>query len=339
MKKLFIIYSLFILFFFYGIVLRGKISQYAGIRGANFLKVGTSPRAEGMGTSFVSLLGGVNSISYNPAGVNNIDTMYFLFSSLDWIDNVTITHFAYAQPYKKWNGNLFGSFSFLYVTPIIHYDSWGEGIDKMDFYNFALTGGYATIYKNYYIGGSLKLLYQKIYTENNFGLGLDLGGIYKVKPFRYKLANKYWINPDDLKVGFVIRNLGTKAGADYLPLEIDFGSSLTLIDNLLFSLTIVKPLYTWASFVDLDYKLNFGFEYNFLNIIFIRTGLKLFYDVPNNFSFGIGIEKKFFSGKLIFDYSYAAYTYLEKTNRFALILKLYKWKFWKNEKKKKYKKN
>ncbi len=303
-------------------------SEYIGIKGANFLKIGTSPKVESMGSSYVSILDGIHSIQYNPGGVQNITNINFSFSTVDWVDNVGVNYASFAMPYKKLQGNIFASLMFLYISPITYYNDWGEDIGKMDFINFSLSGGYSRIFQGYYVGANLKILYERIYTENNFGIALDIGGIYKFKPFKYKLANKFQIKPDDLTIGVSVKNLGTKAGSDNLPLEIDFGSSVSIIRDLKFSLTIVKPIYVWSSFIDFDYKANLGFEYALMNTIYLRTGIKLFYDIPNNFTIGFGVVTDFFNGKLFVDYAYAAYTYLEKTNRLSITLKIKKWRFW-----------
>ena len=91
---------------------------------------------------------------------------------------------------------------------------------------------------------------------------------------------------------------------------------------------MVKPIYYWESFTDSDYKVNLGMEYLFQKFFSIRTGYKANYDIPNNFSMGFGVQTKFSKGLIMVDYSYAAYTYLEKTNRLSITLKLKDLFFW-----------
>ncbi len=305
-------------------------NTYLGIRGAHFLKIGLSARAEGMGASFVALTnGGIDAINYNPASLNSIKKINIIFSYIDWIDNVSINYLAFAKPYPKWKGIVSSSFTFLYISPVIYYNDWGEEIGRITFYNIAVTGGYArTIKRKYKLGGNIKVLLQKIADKSELGFGIDMGFLYTFKPFPVYISKKYILNFRDLTAGVAIRNLGTKAGSETLPLSIDFGASTTVIDGLRFIITFVKPIYELASFVNLDYKVNFGFEYNFQNIFYLRTGYKLNYNIPNNFTIGFGVRTKFLNGEIFVDYAYASYTYLEKTNRLTLKLRIKKWRFW-----------
>lgn len=303
--------------------LEAKVTeQFLGIRGASFLKIGTSPRAEGMGSSYVSLADAdISSIYYNPAGLCNIKNMAFMFSYLDWVDNVSINHAAFAAPSYALKGVLSASLTFLYLSPVIHYNDWGENIGSLSFYNLAATGGYSRSFGGFDAGVNMKLLYQKIADENNAGLAFDLGGIFKFDPFSIDLFNKYLLVIRKFNVGVALKNIGTKAGADYLPASLEFGYSFFLVRDFTFSTTIVKPIYEWSSFADSDYKVNFGLEYLFQKILYLRTGYKVNYDIPSNFTLGFGLRTRFRTGIFMIDYSYASYTYLEKTNRISLVLK------------------
>ncbi len=324
------LFLLVIVLFFQEKIVAELTSPYLGVKGANFLKIGTSPRAEGMASSFISIgSGDIHSIYYNPAGVNGVKNIEFLFSTLDWIDDVTIYNFAFAKPVKKIDGVFSSSLSFLYISPITRYDSWGEDIGSMAFYNMALTAGYARKFSEYKTGVNLKFLYEKINTDNLFGIAFDIGGIYEFDDFSINLFNKYLLIIRDFSVGAAFKNVGSKIGVDYLPSSFEWGYSLKIFKDLKFSLTVVKPLYTLESFINSDYKMNFGVEYYFKNIFTIRTGYKLNYDIPNNFTLGFGIKTKFNRGIIIVDYAYAAYTYLEKTNRISITLKIKTLKFWK----------
>lgn len=326
MKKIIIIliFSLVIVLPLY------SANQYLGVKGANFLKIGLSPSAEGMGSSYVSYnKGGIHSLNYNPAGVGRINRTEFLFSTVDWIDEVSVNYFAFATPYEKISGVITSSVSFLYLSPITHYNDWGEDIGRLSFYNIAFSAGYATQLNRYQIGANIKFLYEKIAYKNNTGVALDLGGIYRFRPFAVNLFNKYRLFIRNFNLGMALRNLGSKAGADTLPTSFEFGYSLWLIKQLTFSLTIVKPIYVPESLTDSDYKMNYGLEYNFQKIFFIRTGYKLNYSIPNNYTLGFGVRTKFAQGEILVDYAYAAYTYLEKTNRLSVTFKLKDIIFWK----------
>lgn len=304
-------------------------SQYLGVKGANFLKIGTSPSVEGMGSAYVSMAEkDINSLNYNPAGLCGIQNIQFMFSTLDWIDEVSINHMAFAKPYEPVDGVISTSLTFLNLPAITHYNDWGEDIGSLDFFNLGFTVGYAHEFGNYLTGINTKLIYQKIADNNNTGFAVDLGTIYKFDPFSINVFNKYLLVIRKFNLGLAVRNLGSKAGADNLPTSIEVGYSFLILRNLHYASSIIKPVYNSESLLDSDYKMNFGLVWNFQRIFFLRTGLKTNYDIPNNFSIGFGIRTKFRSGVILVDYSYAAYTYLEKTHRVGLTFKLKDLIFW-----------
>lgn len=305
-------------------------SEYIGIKGANFLKIGPSSHSEAMGGSYVSIgSGDINSLYYNPAGLNGIKNIEFQFSTLDWIDNVNMNYLAFGMNSKKLRGIVGGALNFLYLSPVDYYNSWGEVIDTMPFYNMALTLSYARNISSYKTGANLKFIYERIYTKNLLGLALDLGTIYEFEDFSINLFNKYILIIRDFSVGACIRNIGTKIGTDYLPLNFVWGYSFKITKEIKTSVDIIKPIYVLKSLIDSDYKINFGLEYNFKNVFALRLGYKLNYEIPNNFTLGFGVNTKFKNGEIIVDYAYAAYTGLEKTNRITLTLKTKTWEFWK----------
>jgi len=307
------------------------MNPYLGVKGANFLKIGLSPKAEGMGSAYTSYGTDINSIYYNPAGLCYLTKPQAQISTLDWIDNVNINFFAYAQKIEKIKGIFSSSLTTLSLSPIIHYNDWGEEIGTLSFFNMALTSSYARKFGDFYTGANLKFIYQKIADKNNFGLAFDLGVIKELNDFSINLMNKYLIVIRDFKLGMVLKNIGTKAGADSLPLSLEFGYSIRLIKNLHLAIAIIKPIYTAESLIDSDYKMNFGIEYVFQKIFYIRNGFKINYDINNNFTTGFGVKTKFFGGTIQVDYAYAAYTYLEKTNKISLTVEFNNFPFWKKK--------
>ena len=323
MKKFLIILLIFLSFKLY------SSSKYLDIKGANFLKIGVSAKVEGGAGAFTSIgSGDINSIHYNPAGIAGVSNIQFQFSTLDWIDNVSLNYLAFSMPNKKLEGSISSSLIFLYLLPVDYYNSWGEVIDTMSFYNLALSFGYGRILKGYKVGGNLKLVYERIHYKNLLGLAFDFGALYEFEDFSINLFDKYLLIIREFSIGTSLKNIGTKIGADYFPTSWTIGYSFKIIKELKLAVDIVKPIYTFESLIDSDYKVNFGFEYNFKEIFKLRLGYRVNYDIPNNFTLGFGVHTKYKRSELIVDYAYAAYTYLEKTNRISLTLKTKEWRFW-----------
>ncbi|MEW6608801.1 MAG: UPF0164 family protein, partial [bacterium] len=75
------------------------ISSKAGKAGANFLKIGISPRASAMGEAFCAVADDVNSIYYNPAGLTQIKQRTSALMHTDWLQEVNYEFLAYTEPY------------------------------------------------------------------------------------------------------------------------------------------------------------------------------------------------------------------------------------------------
>ncbi len=260
MKKIILIF--FILCSIYGTTLMGS----AGSTGAQFLRIPPDSRGNSLAGSLISDVEGLNSLYWNPAGLNYIEKKNIMLSYNKWISDINYFYLAYGMPV-----------SFL-LTPD---DSIGIGLTYMDggdlestdmqgnkgatlsSYYAGITAGYSTKIKQLDLGTSIKIFKQSLFDQTSMLFGMDIGGKMKIK----------WI--ENLSGGIVLKNIGI-AGAfekesDVMPFTIQAGLSYGFIGHL----HIVKTMLSSDFMLDESPFINLGIEYSFKEIIFGRIGYKI----------------------------------------------------------------
>ncbi|MEW6103465.1 MAG: UPF0164 family protein, partial [bacterium] len=74
------------------------IDEKAGISGAQFLNIGVSARASGMGGAYCALSDDVDSICYNPAGLGKIEKKGIGFMHSRYLNEVNYEYLAGVMP-------------------------------------------------------------------------------------------------------------------------------------------------------------------------------------------------------------------------------------------------
>ncbi|MFH1715393.1 MAG: PorV/PorQ family protein [Elusimicrobiota bacterium] len=189
-------------------------SKSAGTAGAQFLKFGAGSRAAAMGNAQTALTDDVNSIYWNPAGLNDVEAKEVSFMHTIWFQDIGYQYFAYAQPLKK--GAIGCSIQYLSMSAIDKYDNTATALNET--YkpsDIAVTLSYAKVVKDIPVGAGIKYIRSTIDDETAQALAIDLGG-------KYNLMNGH------LVVGLAMQNLGTKmkfiSEADPLPFTIKTGA-------------------------------------------------------------------------------------------------------------------
>jgi len=256
-----------------------------GTRGGAILTQPMGARMIGMGETFVGVSDDVYANWYNPAGLTwlvnpEITTMYrrglvdasnqFLSTNLPgeigklwWVSGLSVVSLQGGEIEVNWleQGKLAGSEVLksqhdlgVCFSQMIPYQEWlGFGVN-------------------------LKFISSKLAQRARANASsLDLAGMVDFSRYR---------------IGMVVRNLGPglkyKNVGDPLPTEIALGGSCRLIDKfrhqLLVAVDVNQPF-------DDTLKCNLGIEYCLYNLIAIRAGYKLGYDL-GRWAFGLGIKWK-----------------------------------------------
>lgn len=295
--------------------------EKVGVTSFQFLKVMTDARSTAMGEAFTAVCDGSNAMFWNPAALTQVTRFDASVSYLDWF--LDTGHFSAAAVYSLKNVfsvgvmGLVANYGDFEVTDVAHLGFIG------DVYNPGLTGEKINPGANVFgIGAARRLtdkfafgIVGKYATENldvkSKSLAMADAGITYNTGFR------------TLQVAATVRNFGHEVkyyDKGYpLPQTFNIGLSAYLTapkdamffrsnrHRLLMAFDMVQPR-------DYDQQYNFGLEYSFANLLFLRGGYKLNYD-EEGLSLGFGVHY----GMYRIDYSYCDFgKYLDSVHRFSV---------------------
>ena len=224
-----------------------------------------------------------SGIAYNPAGM-----------AQSLVGELSATHTEWFQGLRYENlnavlslgdgGMIGGTFNFLAVPQLTRTEQIANTPDPSlnfreigNFQPYDLQAGVAyarPVYRNVLAGVNFKLLTQSLDDRSTFGIGLDLGAIYRT-PVR------------GLTAGFAVENVGTpirlKKEAFELPLLMRLGTAYRLLDE--------KMLLALEADVPTDNALVFaaGLEYNVADHFYPRVGWR-YNSIFNPWSAGMGVK-------------------------------------------------
>ncbi len=265
----------------------GVAAGSIGTSGADFLELGIGSRPLAMGEAFTAEINDINSLYYNPAGLGSIRYPVFSVFHNELILDSRLENIAMAYPlYGGWLGV---SNSLFWVPAFDKIDIDGNTDGKVQFFNGNFTAGYGYDFGYFYGGGSIKYIYQKIDTLFVSSLALDFGilkGMYLYSPFDSPIRNFH--------VGLSFLNIGTNAKDDPLPRMFRFGVSykptkwfglnMDMTENFITS----SDLYDFTYLFDESFRLNTGFEFNYLELLYVRGGWR--FNDSGSYSLGFGFN-------------------------------------------------
>ncbi|MFH1824970.1 MAG: PorV/PorQ family protein [Candidatus Firestonebacteria bacterium] len=285
-----------------------------GSTGANYLRIGMGARAAGMGEAQVAIADNVDSIYWNPAGLCLIKSSEIGLMHLSYWQGINYEYLAYALPVK--NIGTFGvGVTYLNSGSI---DKTTENITGSDYtsagtFNYIAFSGVISYGHKFVIekvpinlGANLKIIGDKIEDDTVLGAGLDLGATSEVMK--------------NLTVGATANNIGVLFGENVsLPLtfKVGAGYKLELFEkkhNVTVALDGVLP-------IDSKIKVDTGLEYNYDNMIFVRGGYKINYDLES-FTVGAGFRLTMSGTQYELNYAFApAKEDVGQTHRISLIVR------------------
>ena len=286
-----------------------------GTAGAQFLEIGVSARAIGMGEAFLGVADDASALYYNPGGLANLTQLEGIVTHVDYPADINYEFVGVVVPAPQFAGT-FGvavymlNMGDMQVTNYNNPRGTGQTFDAGDFaaglsYGAGLTDRFS-------VGITLKYIAQYIETEKATGWAADLGVFYDTGFRNFKICMALANFGPDMK--FITEPYP-------LPIDFRFGTSIDVIDapssRLTFSAQGSHPN-------DNLEKYNVGFEYWFNNMFALRVGKKFNYDYYDESDFGGGLTfgagaKLPISGhNLTLDYAYQDMGWLDTANRFTL---------------------
>ncbi len=298
----------------------------------NFLQVGVSPRAAGLGNAYTALSKGVESVFTNPAGLTEMNSEFEAFvSTTKWFADINYLAGALA-----WNGEDYGvvALSFVVVdygtikgTALVPKASTGTdnyiltgNVENVGAYSFGLSYVKA-ISPKFSIGGTVK------YVGQQLGRSVDAAGATtdnNANKVAFDMGVKYFPGIESLRLGMSIRNFSTfvkyQSFQSPIPLEFALGVGMNVMDvfdkelskehELLFSTEFVHP----NNYTD---RVNAGIEYTFMKMFSVRGGYQTNHDVLS-WAGGVGVVQTLGGIKFDIDYSYSNTEYFGGVNRFSI---------------------
>src|SRR3989339_2125961 len=277
--------------------------------GASFLNIGTSARAISMGGAYVGVADDANAISYNPAGLSQLNRNELTAQHTEWISDVKHDFLAGAFPLR----NSTVGFSIIYLSQGKLEGRTEDRAKSADFsaYDVATTISYSkSINEKLKLGTNLKVIQQKIETEHAIGVAIDMGTLYNT-------------SVKNLTLGLSFQNLGPKmtfiSEGYNLPFTATLGAGYNIKNAITLALDIKQKIY------DNKTEISFGTEYTPINVLALRVGyLKSLNpeDVTKISDFkglggGIGLRILNFST----DYAFVPYGDLGNTHRISFSIK------------------
>jgi len=287
----------------------GEQFAKVGTFGGQFLKIGVSARATGMGSAFTGVADDANSVFWNPGGLVNVVTNEVAINHVQWPADINLTSISIATNPRSIPGTIALSARSLWLDPMLvrtAYEPDGSG-QHFDAGSSTFGLSYARFWTDKFSAGfTLQYIHEGLAETSVNTVGFDFGMMYR-------------IGIKDLKLGMVIQNLGGKMTFDQteskMPTTFKVGASFvpvhTVNHKLLFATEFSHPS-------DNQERANVGAEYTLNDLFHGRLGYHVNYDTDGiAFGFGAALHTGA-AGKLQLDYSAVDMGPLQLVHRLSL---------------------
>ncbi|OGS68975.1 MAG: hypothetical protein A3J79_06045, partial [Elusimicrobia bacterium RIFOXYB2_FULL_62_6] len=292
-----------------------------GSAAGNFLQFTPSPRASGMGESYVSIAEDAYAAYWNPAGLAAVERPEVAATYNGSFEDVAHQYLSFVYPLS--GGRSLGlNITRLTVAPFQGYDAAGYRTKKVDAADTAVGGAYAVTLLRDDIarpvlnaGVNLKFISETLDTVSATALALDFGALYYMRPEKPWLKN---LPGQEFRVGLAVRNLGTALEFDStpfaLPLSLNLGTSW--ISHPSGDSTLAVSLDQSVSKDD-AYSAALGAEFSAFQLLALRLGYKTGQDMGSGVRFGVGFRLPFMD----LDYSMSPFGDLGAMHKFGVAMR------------------
>jgi len=290
-----------------------------------FLKLEMGARAIALAGAYRAVSGDPNCIFYNPAGTAFVDGLGLAFNYSSWLAGTSYQSAAASYTAGRW-----GTFTANYLSvqygeferTVVDAHAWEgyQSLGTFDVGEYAFGLGYShQITDRLFIGGQAKYAYQRLgssqiweYVGSDFEATKEVDNETDV--VAYDFGTLYNSGFKNLCIGIAVQNFANKP----IPLNFRFGMAVDLNqiffpdrtkDRLTFSYEIQHPR-------DYTERVQFGLEYAYRNLIFLRGGYKINFD-EQSWSAGIGCILSYSKTALQIDYAivdFSAFGFLHRAS-------------------------
>jgi hypothetical protein len=285
------------------LILSGQVwaQEFApvGTAVAQFLEIGMSARAAAMGEAFTAVTDDASSVFWNPAGMAAVEqrNLYLIYNS--WPADIAVGAISFA--YGLGNIGVIGINAIYLMSDDMQVttvnDPEGASGEMFSLSNYALGISYSR-----YMTEQLSVgITGKLVSEDYYGFGYNT--------FAIDLGTRYETGFQGLNIAMSIMHFGPeiKFNGEYidysdsksyevnnpkefenfsLPINFRFGLSMNVIDTevnkVLTAFDVVHPNNNLEQY-------NFGFEYGFKQLFFVRGGYKFTAD-EGGLALGVGVD-------------------------------------------------
>jgi hypothetical protein len=297
--------------------------QRRGISAAQFLKIGIGSRALGMGEAFVPIANDAEALYWNPAGLAQFDKQSLFFSHTTWLAEVQLEYAGLVYHLDPQNA-LGAAITFLHTDEMketTELQPKGTG-RYFNFSDFLFSLSYARrMTDKFSFGFSGKYMQENIAELTMRSFLFDLG-IYYITGWK------------STRFGVAVTNFGSEMAPEgsfsYQNLEDE---TVEVNTYQSFSPPIIFRIGLAADLIDMDAhrltgsiqlnhpndnseNINFGTEYGWRNLLFLRAGYKTA-QVEEDISCGFGLQWPMSAILFKLDYAYSNFGRLGYVNRFA----------------------
>ncbi|MBN1899314.1 MAG: PorV/PorQ family protein [Spirochaetes bacterium] len=296
-------------FFIMLFIINLALSASPGETGYNYIKLDSGNRAIAMGGAYAGVSEDIISLYYNPAGLAHLAGRQFYFLYRSWLFGTDYMTLAYSQ---KFNEYFYFGLGFLYFSlpEVNHIDylgvETGQVLSGNDYTFIVSLAG--DVFEKIRLGINFKLLNEAFVNTENHSIVFDIG-----------LLREFYSTPSDsITAGLVLQNWNTKFSVDPdnpVPVNLKLGAEYTAYKDFTLNFDINKQ-------IDLGLRYNIGAEYKIMNMVALRAGYKIGYDLES-FTFGLGFDSHNLYKKAIFtvDYSLTSLDFLSQSQNISLKIR------------------
>ena len=206
-------------------------SSNAGTTNGSFLDIATDARGVALGDASISMARGADALRWNPALLGLLENKDFSGTHVQYYQGVTMENVAVAYPFE--NAGLAASAFYLSAGDLDGRDTSGNPTGDFKFYDLVGTLGYGRRLMNraegslvdFSVGGSIKLVEEKIADQSFQNPALDLGALMS------PLDNlKFALSVRDLSSGSADFSREIIGGASYVPYK-NFTTGFAITDS------------------------------------------------------------------------------------------------------------
>jgi len=291
-----------------------------GTAGADFLKIPIGTRGVAMGNGFSAASNDVTSMFWNPAGLTYVQNTSVYLERIDYLADISYNVVGAAfSPNDFWTIGVFGALmnsGDIEVTTVEHQNGTGEYFSVNN-----LVAGVSIASRltdKFSFGANIKYVRETLDDVVSGAYAVDVGTVYDTR----------W---NTVRISMNIRNFGPEIQLDGSYFDWDNGTQLTDASEylpyhfpLMFRLGLaIDPILTAQHRLtvlgELEHpndnieRMNFGGEYAFQELFFLRTGYTFRHD-SMGLSAGLGAKWAGFG----IDYAFSDYGVLDVVHRFSV---------------------